>query len=81
MASATGIPEHHPATVEAREDEPLLGSPGDVTQKEGVGIHHNLITGAPCMFNSPRAVGDIHRSLPTNWEQEQQQSHKLAYGL
>ncbi|KAJ9294431.1 hypothetical protein DTO271G3_7006 [Paecilomyces variotii] len=45
MASATGIPEQHPTTVEAREDEPLLGTPGAVTQKEGVGIHHNLITG------------------------------------
>jgi hypothetical protein len=30
MASATGIPQDHPATIEAREDEPLLGRPGDV---------------------------------------------------
>ncbi|KAI9772191.1 MAG: hypothetical protein M1839_002509 [Geoglossum umbratile] len=39
MASATGIPETR------REDEPLLGSPGDVLQEEGKGIHLNLVIG------------------------------------
>jgi hypothetical protein len=32
MASATGIPQDHPATIEAREDEPLLGSLGDLVE-------------------------------------------------
>jgi hypothetical protein len=39
MASATGIPETR------REDEPLLGGPGDVLQEEGKGIHLNLVIG------------------------------------
>jgi hypothetical protein len=45
MASATGIPETHPATIEARDDEPLLGRPGDVTQKPDENIYRNLFTG------------------------------------
>lgn len=45
MASATGIPDAHPVTVESREDEPLLGRPGDVTQKQDQNIVYNLITG------------------------------------
>jgi hypothetical protein len=45
MASATGIPQDHPATIEAREDEPLLGRPGDVTQKPDEIIYRNLFTG------------------------------------
>ena len=42
MASATGIPEHNPARS---EEEPLLGNPGDVTQKPEQGLQFNLITG------------------------------------
>lgn len=45
MASATGIPQDHPATIIAREDEPLLGRPGDVTQKPDESIYRNLFTG------------------------------------
>lgn len=45
MASATGIPQDHPATIEARADEPLLGRPGDVTQKPDESIYRNLFTG------------------------------------
>lgn len=45
MASATGIPQEHPQTIEAREDEPLLGGPGDVVQKENAYIIYNLFTG------------------------------------
>ncbi|KAF7595840.1 hypothetical protein BBP40_004652 [Aspergillus hancockii] len=45
MASATGIPQEHPQTIEAREDEPLLGRPGDVVQKESHYIFYNLFTG------------------------------------
>ncbi|KAE8354134.1 hypothetical protein BDV28DRAFT_131663 [Aspergillus coremiiformis] len=45
MASATGIPQGHPHTIEAREDEPLLGGPGDVVQKEDEYIFYNLFTG------------------------------------
>jgi len=46
MASATGIPERNPA-VEGRneEDEPLLGGPGDASQKESKGIQFNFIIG------------------------------------
>ena len=45
MASATGIPETHPATIENQEDEPLLGSPAGVTQRQDDTIARNLITG------------------------------------
>lgn len=42
MASATGVPEQNPAL---EEDEPLLGRPGDVTQRPGQGLQFNLVTG------------------------------------
>ncbi|CAI7667974.1 unnamed protein product [Penicillium discolor] len=45
MASATGIPQDHPATIISREDEPLLGRPGDVTQQPDESIYRNLFTG------------------------------------
>ncbi|RHZ57374.1 hypothetical protein CDV55_104299 [Aspergillus turcosus] len=45
MASATGVPEEHPQTIEAREDEPLLGRPGAVTQGDSDPIYRNLIKG------------------------------------
>jgi hypothetical protein len=50
MASATGIPDNSEdqlATLEAREDEPLLGQPGDVTQRDGVPINYNPLIGRP----------------------------------
>ncbi|KAK1140122.1 Serine--tRNA ligase, mitochondrial [Aspergillus melleus] len=45
MASATGIPQDHPQTIESREDEPLLGGPGQIVQKESDYIFYNLFTG------------------------------------
>ena len=45
MASATGIPQEHPSTIESRADEPLLGAPGAATQKNDASIIHNLYTG------------------------------------
>ncbi|KIX03114.1 uncharacterized protein Z518_06664 [Rhinocladiella mackenziei CBS 650.93] len=42
MASATGIPQANPAL---QEEEPLLGRPGDVTQRPGQGLQFNLIIG------------------------------------
>ncbi|KAJ5950860.1 Cytochrome b561 eukaryote [Penicillium vulpinum] len=45
MASATGIPQDHPETIISRDDEPLLGDPGDVTQKPNEIIYRNLFTG------------------------------------
>jgi hypothetical protein len=45
MASATGIPQEHPVTIESRDDEPLLGRPGDVTQRPNERIIRNLFTG------------------------------------
>ncbi|KAI1630015.1 hypothetical protein EDD37DRAFT_77786 [Exophiala viscosa] len=42
MASATGIPEQNPALA---EEEPLLGRPGDATQKPDQGLQYNLVTG------------------------------------
>jgi len=42
MASATGIPEQNPAI---EEEEPLLGRPGDVTQRPNQGLQWNFITG------------------------------------
>ncbi|MCJ1246725.1 hypothetical protein MMC30_003934 [Trapelia coarctata] len=46
MASATGIPEQDPA-LDGRnpEEEPLLGRPGDASQKEDKGIQFNFIIG------------------------------------
>ncbi|PGH02844.1 hypothetical protein AJ80_08794 [Polytolypa hystricis UAMH7299] len=53
MASATGIPERHPATITngnnsddtRSEHEPLLGQHGDVSQKNDQNIVHNLLLG------------------------------------
>jgi len=45
MASATGIPEVHPATIASEESAPLLGRPGDVIQKQDESIARNLISG------------------------------------
>lgn len=42
MASATGIPQD---PIQPRDDEPLLGRPGDVTQKPDENIYRNLFTG------------------------------------
>ena len=44
MASATGIPQDHPDTI-PQDDEPLLGRPGDVTQRSDENIYRNLFTG------------------------------------
>ncbi|KAI2610932.1 eukaryotic cytochrome b561-domain-containing protein [Hypoxylon fragiforme] len=48
MASATGIPQHAPIDPdnEGQEDlEPLLGRPGDASQRENAPIAKNLIIG------------------------------------
>ncbi|MCJ1477386.1 hypothetical protein MMC13_006057 [Lambiella insularis] len=45
MASATGIPDHDPTNDNRGEDEPLLGEPGDATQKNEKGIQFNLVIG------------------------------------
>lgn len=45
MASATGIPQAHPDTIVSQETAPLLGRPGDVTQKQDESIARNLISG------------------------------------
>ena len=42
MASATGIPQQNLARD---EEEPLLGRPGDATQKPEQSLFANLITG------------------------------------
>ncbi|CAI7635587.1 unnamed protein product [Penicillium glandicola] len=42
MASATGIPQDH---IISPDDEPLLGRPGDVTQRTDESIYRNLFTG------------------------------------
>jgi len=42
MASVTGVPEQNPAL---EEEEPLLGRPGDVTQRPGQGLQFNFVTG------------------------------------
>lgn len=42
MASATGIPQEHPRTIEA---EPLLGGPGAATQREEDAMPYNVFTG------------------------------------
>ncbi|EEH20226.1 hypothetical protein PABG_02485 [Paracoccidioides brasiliensis Pb03] len=47
MASATGIPDERPTAISSpsNEQEPLLGRPGDVCQKEDQALVTNLITG------------------------------------
>lgn len=45
MASATGIPEVHPARLEQQEDAPLLGGPGGATQRQDENIGRNFISG------------------------------------
>jgi hypothetical protein len=45
MASATGIPQQPPAEHDADVTEPLLGRPGDASQRESASIAKNLILG------------------------------------
>jgi len=45
MASATDIPENHPREPDVGEDEPLLGRPGDASQKDGGPLYWNVILG------------------------------------
>ena len=45
MASATGVPDQNPASRGSEEDEPLLGEPGDASQKSEKGIQFNFIIG------------------------------------
>ncbi|KAH7016388.1 eukaryotic cytochrome b561-domain-containing protein [Microdochium trichocladiopsis] len=54
MASATGIPQQPPAGRGDEESEPLLGRPGDASQKPAASIAKNLIL-AP--FPSPSTKG------------------------
>ncbi|KAF3491205.1 putative Cytochrome b561 [Arthroderma uncinatum] len=50
MASATGIPEERPSSIQdGVENEPLLGRPGDVTQAEDQNIFINLVTGTAAL--------------------------------
>ncbi|KAJ6115876.1 Cytochrome b561 eukaryote [Penicillium sp. IBT 18751x] len=44
MASATGIPQTDPATIVSQESAPLLGRPGDATQRQGESVARNLIS-------------------------------------
>ena len=53
MASATGVPEENPAL---QEEEPLLGRPGDVTQKPGQGLLFNLFTGTGKLHRPCRVI-------------------------
>jgi hypothetical protein len=48
MASATG--NNSLAVEQVGEDEPLLGSPGDASQKEGYPLYYNLILGTFSSF-------------------------------
>lgn len=45
MASATGIPQEHPDTIQEQEDAPLLHTPGNVPQEKNAAIYQNLFTG------------------------------------
>lgn len=57
MASATGIPESNPATNEgSREDEPLLGQPGDASQPYQKGLEFNLILGTETTTHKPLSL-------------------------
>ncbi|KAK2740199.1 hypothetical protein FQN57_006210 [Myotisia sp. PD_48] len=50
MASATGIPEVHPASTDGdTENEPLLGRPGDVSQREDQNILANFTSGTAAL--------------------------------
>ncbi|KAJ5674095.1 hypothetical protein N7462_009534 [Penicillium macrosclerotiorum] len=45
MASASDSSDNHAVTDQFPESEPLLGHPGDATQRQGESIIRNLITG------------------------------------
>jgi len=57
MASATGIPERNP-TLD--EDEPLLGRPGDATQRPDQGLHWNFVLGTG-------EYSHVHRNDPATY--------------
>jgi hypothetical protein len=64
MASATGIPDQAivPPEESVGEDEPLLGRPGDASQKEGRPLYQNLIIGK--FTKSPDSDKDVSNSHP-----------------
>lgn len=46
MASATGIPQTNPSSMDRiGEDEPLLGRAGDASQQQGKPLPWNLVLG------------------------------------
>jgi hypothetical protein len=45
MLPAAGISQDYPVTNEARDDEPLLGHPGETPQKPEESIYLNLFAG------------------------------------
>ena len=61
MASATGIPERNPALDEGEvgDDEPLLGRPGDASQKESKGIQFNFVIGTYLGLGILHASNDL----------------------
>lgn len=58
MASATGIPQTDPTTIDSQESAPLLGQPGDATQRQGDSIGRNLISGESDSGETLSAVTD-----------------------
>lgn len=48
MASATGIPQLHPDSIDSREDSPLLSTPGNGPQSDddNASLYPNLFRGA-----------------------------------
>lgn len=50
MASATGIPQEHPRTIETEAEQPLLGGPGAATQREEDAMPYNVFTGKPIIL-------------------------------
>ena len=74
MASATGIPDQNPASRGGEENEPLLGEPGDASQKSEKGIQFNFIIGR---FKQHRSVACLLLMI----DQELLLLPRQAYGL
>jgi hypothetical protein len=53
MASATGIPDQAIVDEDVGEEEPLLGRPGSVSQREGRPLYQNLVLG---MSSNPKLL-------------------------
>ncbi|KAJ5132839.1 Cytochrome b561 eukaryote [Penicillium atrosanguineum] len=85
MASATGIPQTDPTTIVEQESAPLLGRPGDATQRQGESIARNLISASSVqLLASSGLLLQIQAALilqPTTTPQQKLRGTRVHYSI